>query len=178
MNATPPFDPDGPAVRTLRADVTNSWKLAAFMASKLPMGLIAGLRIRDLTADRCVTTVRYGWLTTNPFKSTYFAVLAMGAEMASGALGLSLVRAAPVPVSILIVGMNADFVKKATDTTTFVCEDGANIREAVVAAVRQGPGGEGTTVVTRVVGTNQAGEVVARFSFTWSFRVKSTRPSP
>jgi len=172
MNASAPFHPDGTAVTRMRARVTNGLLLAAFMASKLPLGLVAGLRIRALTAERCVTTVRYSWITTNPFRSTYFAALAMAAEMSCGALGLSLVLAAPVPVSILIVAMTADFVKKATDTTTFVCDDGSRIQEALLTALREGPGGNGVTVETRSVGTNHAGDVVARFTFTWSFRVK------
>jgi hypothetical protein len=172
------FDPNNEKARKLRAEVTNPLKMAAFMGAKLPMALFAGIRVRTLDAEQCSTTVRYGWMTTNPFKSTYFAVLAMAAEMSTGALGLALVRAAPVPMSILVVGMEAEFVKKATGLTTFTCTDGPAIQDAVKESLRTG---EGVTVAAKTVGVDQAGDVVARFTFTWSFKAKravhESRPS-
>ncbi len=50
------LDPDGPAVRKLRSRVTNVWGLRAFMFAKLPLALVAGLRVRSLDADHCVVT--------------------------------------------------------------------------------------------------------------------------
>jgi len=171
MNARA-FDPNGEAVRKIRAQVTSRAKLAAFMGAKLPLGLLAGLRVTHVDAESCSASVRYRWMTTNPFRSTYFAALAMAAEMSTGVLGLSLVQAAPEPVSILIVGMTGEFVKKATDVTTFTCRDGRAVQEAVMQAVETG---QGVTVQTETVGTNRAGEVVARFTFTWSFKKKQRR---
>jgi hypothetical protein len=95
----------------------------------------------------------------------------MAAEMSTGALGLTLVQASPVPVSILVVGMQAEFVKKATGLTTFTCSDGALLQDAVKEALRTG---EGVSATTRSVGVDASGEVVARFTFTWSFRRKSS----
>jgi acyl-coenzyme A thioesterase PaaI-like protein len=171
MNARS-FDPESPAVRKLRSQVTSRVQLAAFMGAKLPLGLLAGLRIHSLDAEQCVCSVRYRWMTTNPFRSTYFAALAMAAEMSTGALGLSLVRAAPEPVSILIVGMHGTFTKKATDRTTFTCADGRKVQDAVLQALTSG---QGVTVQTETIGRNQAGDEVARFTFTWSFRKKGAR---
>ena len=168
MNARA-FDPNSPAVERLRKQVTNPVKLAAFMGAKLPLGLLAGLRIRALDADRCVVTVRYRWMTTNPFRSTYFAALAMAAEMSTGTLGLSLVRAAPDPVSMLIVKLEGEFVKKAVGLTTFTCTAGPAVQAAVIEALQTG---EGVTVDAETIGTDEAGDVVARFTFTWSFRKK------
>ena len=51
MNAPRTFDPDGPKVRKLRAQVTSRAKLAAFMGAKLPLGLLAGLRVTHLDAE-------------------------------------------------------------------------------------------------------------------------------
>lgn len=166
------FDPDNPRARTLRARLASRWKLGAFMASKLPMGLLAGLRITHVDAEWCTCQVRYGWLTTNPFKSTYFAVLAMAAEMSTGALALAMVRTAPEPVSILVTGLQADFVKKATDTTTFTCADGPAFADALRQTLRTG---EGVTVDARTVGRNLAGDEVARFTITWSLKRRASR---
>ncbi len=171
MNARA-FDPDSPKVRKLREQVTSPLKLALFMGMKLPLGLLAGLKVTHVDAESCSVTVRYRWMTTNPFRSTYFAALAMAAEMSTGTLGLSLVQAAPEPVSILIVGMTGSFVKKATDVTTFTCADGQKIQDAVMEALATG---EGVTVETETIGLNKAGDEVARFTFTWSFKKKTKR---
>lgn len=163
------FDPNGPAVEKLRRRVRNRWLLRLFMLGKLPLGLLAGLRITHIDADVCEVAVPYRWITTNPFRSTYFAALSMAAEMSTGALGLALVEAAPEPVSFLIVGMNADFSKKATDLTTFRCEGGEAMTAAMLEALETGKPVK-TTLET--VGRNKAGDEVARFTFTWSFKRK------
>jgi hypothetical protein len=168
MNARA-FDPESPAARKLRARVTNRLAFGAYLATKLPMGWLAGLRVEHLDARSCRTSVRYRWLTQNPFRSTYFAVLAMAAELSTGALGLSLVRAAPEPVSILVTGIEGTFIKKATDTTTFTCEDGEALQAAILQTLETR---EGVEVETRSVGRNRAGDEVCRFVITWSLKVR------
>lgn len=163
------FDPDGPAVEKLRRRVTRRWMLRLFMLAKLPLALVAGLRVVRLDRRVCEVTIPYGWRTTNPFRSTYFAALSMAAEMSTGALGLAVVEAAPEKVSMLIVGMTADFTKKADDLTTFRCEDGDAMADAVVKTLADG---EPVKVTTTTVGRNEAGDEVARFTFTWSFKRK------
>ena len=166
------FDTDNEAVRSLRKKMLNPFLLKGFMLAKLPLALIAGLRIRSFDKDHCAVSVPYGWLSTNPFRSTYFAALAMAAEMSTGALGLSVVEAAPQPISILIVGMTGEFTKKATDLTTFTCNDGAAMAAAVAQTLETG---ESVEVTCTSVGTNPEGLEVAKFSFTWSFKRKRTR---
>ena len=171
MNQADPaaFDPNSPAVEKVRRRVHNPWLLRLFMLAKLPLGLIAGLRVRHLDRRVCEVSVPYGWVTTNPFRSTYFAALSMAAEMSTGALGLALVQASETPVSFLIVGMDAKFTKKATDLTTFRCEDGDRFIEAMRETLRTGKAVQLDAVT---VGTNEASAEVARFTFTWSFKRK------
>ena len=163
------FDPDGPATEKARRRVTNPWLLRAFMFAKLPLALFAGLRVKTLDRRVCEVTIPYGWVTTNPFRSTYFAALSMAAEMSTGALGLALVETGPEPVSFLIVGMDAKFTKKAADLTTFRCEDGEKFVEAYLKTLATG---ESVKVISETVGRNVAGDEVARFTFTWSFKRK------
>jgi hypothetical protein len=164
-------DSAGANAERLRRTVTHPWKFKAFLGAKLPLALMAGLRVPTLTADTCVVTVPYGWRTTNPFRSTYFAAQAMAAEMSTGALGLAWVEASPVPVSMLIVGMTASFSKKASETLTFTCVDGAAVAAAVRAAVETG---ESQEVTCTAEGRLPSGEVASRFTFTWSFKRKRT----
>ena len=51
----------------------NPWLLRGFLLAKLPLGLFAGLRVDELDAQSCTTSLPYGWRTTNPFRSIYFA---------------------------------------------------------------------------------------------------------
>ena len=64
-------------------------KFRMFLLTKLPSAYFTGVRIKEVDAKKCVTTVPYKWFSKNPFRSTYFASLAMAAEMSTGALALA-----------------------------------------------------------------------------------------
>src|SRR3954471_23842751 len=107
-----------PAAEERRRKMLNPFLLRLFLLAKLPSALFAGLRLRELDAEHAVATIPYGWRSTNPFRSTYFAALAMAAEFSTGALAALAVENAPRPVAMLIVNMTASFEKKATALTT------------------------------------------------------------
>jgi hypothetical protein len=159
-----------PAAERLRSRMLNPLLMRGFFLAKLPLALVAGLRVRELTPERCVATVPYGWRTTNPFRSTYFAAQSMAAELSTGALAMLAVETAPQPVAMLIVGLEAGFEKKATALTSFTCEDGSRIFAAVEETLRTG---EPATARAETVGRMPDGTVVARFAFTWSFKRRS-----
>jgi uncharacterized protein DUF4442 len=160
------------AAEKLRSRMLNPLLVRGFMLKKLPLGLVAGLRVRELDSERCVVTVPYGWRTTNPFRSTYFAALSMAAEMSTGGLAMMAVELASAPVALLIVGLEASFEKKATALTTFTCEQGAKAFAAVAETLRTG---EPATARLESVGRMPDGVEVARFAFTWSFKERSKR---
>jgi hypothetical protein len=161
------LDPRSPAARTLVRRLTNPFLLRLFFLRTLPLALAAGVRLRALDEARCATSVPYGWRSTNPFRSTYFAALAMAAELSTGALGMLAVRLAPEPVALLIVDMTASFEKKATALATFTCESGAAVFAAVAQTLATG---EPATAEMTTVGRLPDGTVVARFTFRWSFK--------
>ena len=160
------------SAESMRRAMRNPWKLGLYMLGKLPMGLLAGLRIVAFDEEMAAVSIRLGYLTKNPFRSIYFACLSMAAEMASGAQGIVHV-AAGSPVSMLIVGIEGTFSKKATGRITFTCPDGAAIAKAVEEARSTG---ESRSVVCTSTGRDAAGDEVATFRLTWSFKTKS--PSP
>lgn len=162
--------PSTRAADKLRSRMRNPWLMRLYMLAKLPLALIAGVRVRELDRERCVATIPYGWRTTNPFRSTYFAALSMAAEMSTGALSMAVVQSAPAPVALLIVHLEASFEKKATALTTFTCEDGAKAIAAVEETLRTG---EPATARLTSVGRMPDGTEVARFAFTWSFKKRS-----
>ncbi len=138
-----------------------------YLLQKLPAAFFAGLKLRSINAQEAVVTVPYRWSTKNPFRSTYFACLAMAAEMSTGVLALAFTLEHKPGVSMLVTGMEAKFFKKATGHTRFVCTEGERLRAAIDEAVRTG---EGTTIDTLSSGYSEAGELLCTFRITWSFR--------
>jgi Domain of unknown function (DUF4442) len=157
------------AFETRRRQMLSPFLMRLYFLRKLPLAFVAGLRLRELDERRCVVTVPYGWRTTNPFRSTYFAALSMAAELSTGALAMVATDLAPKPVALLIVGLTAGFEKKATGVTTFTCEEGEKLAAAVSRAVETG---EPATAEVETVGRAADGVVVARFTFTWSFKAR------
>ncbi|OWP64793.1 thioesterase [Hymenobacter amundsenii] len=165
---TPVTPADTARLEKFRRDISNPLKLKLFMLRRLPMAYLAGLRVAALTPEQCTVTVPYKYLTQNPFKSIYFACLSMAAEMASGLLAMMHVQSGP-PASMLVVGLQADFTKKAVGLIRFTCPDGAAIARALAESRATG---EGRTVVATSTGVDEAGDTVAVFRVTWSFRAK------
>ena len=159
---------DTPQAAAFRRQVLNPLNLRLFMARKLPMAWLAGLRLTQLTPEHATVTVRFKHLTQNPFRSIYFACLAMAAELASGMQAMMHVQGGG-PVSMLVVKLEGDFTKKAVGLITFTCPDGPRIAQAVAESRATG---EGRTVECISTGVDEAGEVVAVFRLTWSFRAK------
>ena len=147
-------------------------KFRMFLFSKLPSAFFAGVRIREINENKCVVTVPYKWFSQNPFRSTYFACLSMAAEMSTGALSMAFVYKINPPVSMLVTRVEGEFLKKATDLTTFICEDGGLIKQTIMDAITSG---EGKIVRASSTGRNKAGEVVAEFHVTWSFKARSRK---
>lgn len=170
MSQSPDASPPSRAeVERATRQLLNPLAFRAYLAAKLPLALFAGLRMRELDARRCAVAVPYGWRTTNPFRSTYFAAQSMAAELSTGALVLLAVQTAPAPVSMLVTGMSAIFEKKASETLVFTCEDGAACFDAVRRTLETG---EGVTLEMHTVGRLPDGTVAARFTFIWGIKKK------
>jgi hypothetical protein len=150
--------------------IKNPILFRLYLLTKLPSAFFAGLRITHLDTDACTVTVPYKWFTRNPFRSTYFACLAMAAEMSTGVLAMSSVYRRTPPVSLLVVHLEASYFKKATGLTRFQCTDGPLIRETIEKAIATG---ESQTMRARSAGTNANSDLIAEFYITWSFKVKS-----
>ncbi|MBM3415537.1 MAG: DUF4442 domain-containing protein [Bacteroidetes bacterium] len=147
-------------------------KFRIFLFSKLPAAYFAGVRLREVDEKKCRVTVPYKWLSQNPFRSTYFACLSMAAELSTGALAMAHLYKSNPPVSMLVVKVESEYFKKATGRTSFVCEDGPLFQKAVEETIRTGAS---RSVRAKSVGTDKAGDVVAEFFITWSFKRKSKK---
>ncbi len=160
--------PDTPQAAAFRAKVLKPLNLRQFMLRHLPMAWLAGLRLTSFTAEAATVSIRFKFLNQNPFRSIYFACLAMAAEMASGIQALLHVRTGS-PVSMLVTHLEADFTKKAVGLISFTSEDGPRIAQAIAESRATG---EGRTVLTTSTGLDEAGDTIAVFRIMWSFRVR------
>jgi hypothetical protein len=152
--------------------VRNPLKFRLFMLQKLPAAYFSGLRLQSVDDESCAVSVPFKWFTQNPFRSTYFACLSMAAEMSTGVLAMAHIHKRSPAVSMLVVANEGKFLKKATGITTFRCIDGADIHQAIEESIATG---QGQTIVVQSKGRDSSGEVVAEFSFTWSFKPKVSR---
>jgi len=150
--------------------MTNALLFKGAMTVQLPFAGLSGMQIPVLTEETCKVTVPYKFLNKNPFGSTYWAVLGMAAEMASGALLLMFCRGVTPTVSTFVTGCSAKFIKQAKGVTTFVCNDGNKIKAAVEGAVESK---KAMSFSTEVNGYDKNGELLCSFTFDWGVKQRS-----
>lgn len=145
----------------------NPVSFRLFLLARLPLVYFTGIRIVSVSESACTTSARYSWLNQNPFRSMYFAVMQMAAELSTGTLCMGHTHQHQPSISMLVVKTEGVYHKKATGLVHFTCHDG----EAIAAAVAQaGDGTEGIPVRCYSVARDKAGEVLAEFWITWSLK--------
>jgi len=144
-------------------------KLNTFLFLKLPSAFWSGVRVKSISADQCIVTVKHRWFNQNPFNSMYFAVQAMAAELTTGALVMMQIKRSGKKISMLVANNNGNFTKKATGRITFICKDGNLIQEAIQKTIGTS---EGQTVWMKSIGQNEKGEQVSEMNFEWSIKLK------
>lgn len=144
-------------------------KINTFNLFKLPACYFTGIRVKSINNEVCVVSVKHRWINQNPFKSMFWAVQGMAAELTTGALMLMKIQESGKKISMLVANNNATFTKKATGRIIFTCNDGNLIDDAIKKAIATG---EGQTIWMKSVGTNEEGIEVSTFNFEWSVKVK------
>ncbi|WNW02811.1 DUF4442 domain-containing protein [Tenacibaculum sp. HL-MS23] len=145
-------------------------KINFFTLFKLPSAYICGIKVKSISDEKSLVTVKHRWINQNPFKSMFWAVQGMSAELATGILVMQAIDKSNRKVSMLVTNMNATFTKKATGRIVFECNDGLAIKAAIQKSVETG---EGQTVLVTSEGINKDGVSVSKFQFEWSLKVKT-----
>lgn len=158
-----------PSFGNFKKFVTNPISFSFFLLQKLPAAFFVGLNMHQFDSSTCVIKVRYSWFSKNPFKSMYFAAQAMAAEMSTGLLAFGQLYKRNPKVSMLVVRMEVNYIKKGTGMLYFTCNDGEAIKNCIEKAIETK---ESQTGIFKSTGKNEAGELVAEFLFTWSFKAK------
>ena len=145
-------------------------KFNTYTFFKLPSAWWCGVRLRYIDEERTIVTVRHSWRNQNPFKSMFWAVQGMAAELSTGAMVIDQIEKSSKNISMLVANNNANFSKKATGKISFTCEDGHLIHKAIQDTIATGAG---QTFWMKSVGVNEKGIIVSTFNFEWTIRVKS-----
>ena len=130
---------------------------------------MAGVRLKRMNEERSEVHVRFRWINQNPFRSMYFAVQSMGAELSTGALVMKKITDSSRSISMLVTHHEGRFYKKAVGRIRFECLDGRKIDDAVSQAIATG---EGQVIRLHSKGMNEDDVVVADYSFEWSIKCK------
>ena len=146
----------------------SSWRMRFFLLWKLPAAWFMGIGVRFCDEQRCVVRQPYGWRSQNPFRSTYFAAQCAAAELSTGLLAMAALQG-EVPVSMLVIQIEASFLKKADQQLLFTCEEGPLMQDVVRQAIETG---EPQVFKACSVGTLPDGTEAARVWITWSFKRK------
>lgn len=152
--------------------VNNSFLFRLYLLKNLPLAYIAGVRAKTLDNEKAVITVKFKWITQNPFRSMYFAAMAMAAEMSTGLLIMNEIFESKPRVSMLIVSNQASYHKKAVGNIKFTCSDGNHISQIIQKAKQSG---EAYVVELKSTGIDESGDKVAEFTFTWSVKAKTNK---
>ena len=137
-------------------------KFRIFTALSMPAAWFSGLRMDKIDHETCTTSLPGGWRSQNPFKTMYWAVQGMGAELATGAAPFAISRSMDERLRMFVVGTEAKFVKRAKGRITFTCNDIAKAREAIEESLSTR---EAVEIDLNSQGNDSTGDIVSEWVF-------------
>ena len=134
------------------------------MLFKLPAAWLTGVRLSLINEGKCEVKVRFKWINQNPYRSMFWAVQAMAAELTTGMLLTKSIQDSNSDISMLLVSNKSSFYKKAVGKITFVCDEGEIAKQLINSTIKN------TTSKAwfKAKGYDEAGDQVSEFDFEWS----------
>ena len=137
----------------------NKW-----MLFKLPAAWLTGVRILSISDAKCEVKVRFKWINKNPYRSMFWAVQGMAAELTTGMLLTKSIQESNTNISMLLVGNKSNFYKKAVGKIKFICDQGETAKELIDLTKKN---------IThkawlKAKGFDETGDMVSEFDFEWS----------
>ena len=134
------------------------------MLFKLPAAWLTGVRISSISDTKCEVKVRFKWINQNPYRSMFWAVQGMAAELTTGMLLTKSIQESNTNISMLLIGNKSNFYKKAVGRIKFICEQGETAKELINLTKKN---------IThkawlKAKGFDETGELVSEFDFEWS----------
>ncbi|MDC1034476.1 DUF4442 domain-containing protein [Flavobacteriaceae bacterium] len=139
-------------------------KINRWMLFKLPAAWLTGVRLTLIDESKCEVKVKFKWINQNPYRSMFWAVQAMAAELTTGMLLTKSIQDSNSDISMLLVSNKSSFYKKAVGKITFVCDEGENAKQLINSTIKN------TTSKAwfKAKGYDEAGDQVSEFDFEWS----------
>lgn len=141
-----------------------------FTLFKLPAAYFTGVRVQEIDTNSCSVKVRLRWINQNPFRSMFWAVQGMAAELSTGALLMRILKDNNIQASMLVIETKATFSKKAVGLIGFSCVQGQEIHNVIRLAIEKK---EPQQLWLDAKGLDQANDEVSNFSFLWSIKIKN-----
>jgi hypothetical protein len=137
----------------------NKW-----MLFKLPAAWLTGVRILSISDTKCEVKVRFKWINQNPYRSMFWAVQGMAAELTTGMLLTKSIQESNTNISMLLVANKSNFYKKAVGKIKFICDQGETAKELINLTKKN---------IThkawlKAKGFDETGDMVSEFDFEWS----------
>ena len=140
-----------------------------FLFFKLPSAYWSGVRVKSIDNNECVVSVKLNWFNKNPFKSIFWAVQGMAAELSTGMLVSKQINDRKINVSMLVISSSSNFYKKAVGRIKFNCIQGNELKNLFDKLDEKNPTNK-ISMFSR--GIDEVGDVVSDFKFEWSFKRK------
>lgn len=145
-------------------------KLNAYTFFKLPSVWWCGVRVTQIQENHCEVKVKHRWINQNPFKSLFWAVQGMAAELTTGVLLMKEIQSSNQKISMLVINNKANFSKKARGRITFSCSPEDIISKAIQQLLETN---EPQTLWLTSKGVDENQVVVSTFEFEWTLLTKN-----
>jgi len=139
-------------------------KINRWMLFKLPAAWLTGVRLSLINEGKCEVKVRFKWINQNPYRSMFWAVQAMAAELTTGMLLTKSIQDSNSDISMLLVSNKSSFYKKAVGKITFVCDEGEIAKQLINSTIKNNT----SKAWFKAKGYDKAGDQVSEFDFEWS----------
>ena len=139
---------------------------------KLPSVWWCGIRVKSVNEESCLVSVKHRWINQNPFKSMFWAVQGMAAELSTGILLMNEISRSKKSFSMLVLNNKANFSKKAIGRISFSCDQGRQIKDSINLAISSK---KPQTIWLNSSGIDSQGDTVSKFSFEWTLKLRKSK---
>ena len=149
--------------------INSHSKINRWMLFKLPAAWLSGVRLSLINDSRCEVKVKFKWINQNPYRSMFWAVQGMAAELTTGMLLTNSIQNSKANISMLLVSNKSNFHKKAVGKITFICEEGENAKKLINSTIQNIT----SKAWFKAKGYDETGDLVSEFDFEWSCKKRN-----
>ena len=135
----------------------------------LPSAWLCGVRVKEISHKYCSTKVNLNWINKNPFKSIFWAIQGMAAELSTGVLIMQASKSFKCHISMLVINNKATFTKKAKGQIIFSCDNGEAVDKTFTKLLKTK---KSQTLWLQAKGVDKEGDIVSTFDFEWTLLLK------